>query len=116
MRLLLLSLMMAAMLHLTTALSCVPCTPKRRRECATENAALQCKDRYSPPCSGYCGCEACSKGLGQECGGPWGLDGQCRKHLKCQPPPDLGHDTFTDTGFGYTGTCQYKWQPTTYYD
>jgi len=106
MRLLLLSLMMAVLLHLTTALSCIECTDEDRHECAKRNAALKCQDRYKPPCSGYCDCEACSKGLGQECGGPWGVDGQCQKHLKCQPANDLGRYMW-----GYTGTCQKKRQP-----
>jgi len=106
MRLLLLSLIMAALLQLTTALSCVRCTEEMKHKCAERNAALQCEDRYSPPCSGYCGCEACSQGLGQECGGLWGFDGQCQKHLKCQPPQDLGRYMW-----GYTGTCQKKREP-----
>ena len=106
MRLLLLSLTIAVLLHLTAALSCIECTDEDRHECAKMNAALRCKDRYKPPCSGYCDCEACSKGLGQECGGPWGVAGQCQKHLKCQPPNDLGRYMW-----GYTGTCQKKRQP-----
>jgi len=106
MRLLLLSLTMAVLLQLTTALRCQRPSEKLKQECIVKNAALNCTDRYKPPCFFSGGCEACSKGVDEACGGPWGIRGQCQKKprkLTCQLPGGQGPYT---SGSHATGTCQ----------
>ncbi|XP_037791373.1 venom protein 302-like [Penaeus monodon] len=65
----------------TESLSCYRgqgCTPEKIAE-------LQCPlGTVTGPCQG---CE-CAKGLGEECGGPWGVFGQCASGLTCRKDDD----------------------------
>ncbi|XP_063592842.1 venom protein 302-like [Penaeus indicus] len=66
----------------TEGLSCIPggrgCTPERI-------ASLQCP--YGTVVTACRGC-ACGKGLGEGCGGPWQMIGQCASGLTCKGDND----------------------------
>ncbi|CAL4160774.1 unnamed protein product, partial [Meganyctiphanes norvegica] len=56
-------------------LSCLPCTQVKCRP--PENCSY---GTVKHPCG--C-CDECAKGPGEECGGPWGIGGQCSKGHYC---------------------------------
>merc|ERR1712106_375998 len=78
-----------AIVNRSSSLSCLPCN------------MVDCGP--SPSCQyevikSVCGCcDACSKGPGERCGGPWGIAGSCSEGLDCQldaniPGPDFNKD------------------------
>ncbi|GFU93456.1 IGFBP N-terminal domain-containing protein [Trichonephila clavipes] len=52
-----------------------------------------------------CGCcTVCLKGVGEECGGPWGVFGKCANHLSCiKIPGRERNDPVSD--FNNVGKC-----------
>jgi hypothetical protein len=74
---LVIALVISAILAMTEALSCLPCTEDK------------CLPLYKLHCKGgrvkdVCGCcPACAKVIGEECGGPWNIAGICDSGLEC---------------------------------
>ncbi|GFR04110.1 IGFBP N-terminal domain-containing protein [Trichonephila clavata] len=67
-----------------------------------------CKDPGTCPLgktTDICGCcTVCFKGVGEECGGPWGVFGQCANHLSCiKIPGRERNDPVSD--FNNAGRC-----------
>ena len=98
-------LAMAALLTLTTALSCWECTPEDIAKCKPEEPKwYQClgKGRQTLPCA--C-CKSCLNGPGEPCGGFWGFEGKCASHLYCKPNRDQQLGRYA---YFVEGTCVYK--------
>ncbi|XP_043238291.1 venom protein 302-like [Amphibalanus amphitrite] len=85
-----LALLLAAWLAVASALSCLPCTKDRHVKCLLDNPSeCSCFPWGRKPGVCGCGCMVCARGLGQSCGGPWNLSGQCGDGMVCDKRPPL---------------------------
>merc|ERR1719228_1055598 len=101
----LLILSLAILVHLGNTLSCGPCCHDQE----TMRIEMGCIPCGPPPMDcqlvkDVCGCcDVCAKTEGEECGGPWNITGICADGLTCANPD---HDPSISSMMNTPGVCR----------